>query len=100
MVVGSPFGCAMSVNKLTVCDVPALSTQVKFPACACCVGKYVPSVVNAPGCLDMAKVPKKNNLSLRIGPPRLPPKSFRWNEAFFRPEALFTQLFALSAELR
>ena len=34
-------------------------------------------VLVVPGCFDMAKVPKKNNLSLMIGPPRLPPNSFR-----------------------
>ena len=43
-VVGRPAGAATSVNRLIVCVVPVLSIHVKLPACAACVGKFVPPV--------------------------------------------------------
>ena len=48
----------------------------------------------------MANVPKKNNLFFIAAPPRLPPKSFKWNLGFSALLASFTQLFAFNAEFR
>ena len=59
------------------------------------------------GCLAMAKVPKKNNLSLMIAPPKLPPNSFRINGFFvaglpglIEVRESFSQVLAFKAALR
>src|ERR1017187_1665397 len=43
------------------------------------------------GCLDSAKVPKKNSLFFQMGPPMLPPKSFSLTMFRGRPRALLSQ---------
>src|SRR5262245_60409451 len=65
-----------SCNTLTVCPL-----YVKMPCCASGVITQTDASL-VPGCFDIAKLPKKNSLFLMMGPPRLPPKSFKMN-AFF-----------------
>src|SRR5690348_8123571 len=94
--------CA-TVNRLTV--VPGASplgpvcVYVKIPCCAN-GDRTAWLVVKPPGCLDIAKEPKKKSLSLKIGPPTLPPKSLRMMGFLGRPAALLLQLLAFNAVLR
>lgn len=73
--------------------------NVKLPPCvAGAISQFVD--VYPPDCLLIEKLPKKNNLFLMIGPPTLPPKSFRISGFFGCCVALLVQVFASSAALR
>src|ERR1700683_69139 len=105
------FVCSAVYTLLITLLTPAIAaTLVGVPINCTDVGPPGPANVNKPpctpgvkmlfvcvyeqGCRDVAKLKKKNNLSFRIGPPIVPPKSFLMNLFLGKPCASLAQLLA------
>src|SRR5215471_3597921 len=90
---GSPAAPA-TVSTFIDCSAPVESLYWKIPCCARGLSTVEVTLFVA-GWIDVEKVPKKNSLSLRIGPPTDPPNSFSlmifrgWLRALFSHELAF-----------